>query len=87
MVISVRISRRQEQLLRRFSKQQAASRSELLRTALEAFCQGQLALHTGHHPYRALARWIGCAHSGRGDLAANAHQYAHNALHAKPRAR
>ena len=86
MVISVRLSRTQEQRLRQLSKQLATSRSELIRTALEAFAQSPLAARGGP-PYQTLARWIGCAHSGRGDLAAHAHQSVRRALHAKPRPR
>ncbi len=86
MVISIRLSRTQEQRLRHLAKQLSTSRSELIRSALDAFEATQLSQRSGH-PYDVVAKWIGCAKSGRGDLSARAHEYVSQALHARSRTR
>ena len=82
MVISIRLTHSQEQSLQRLSRRLAASRSELIRAAIDAFCQDPSVTRAGH-PYTSLARWIGCARSGKRDLSARAHHYVRRLLHAK----
>jgi predicted transcriptional regulator len=86
MVISIRLSRTQEQRVRRLAKQLATTRSALIRAALETFDPARDAA-ARPSPYATVARWLGCARSGRGDLAQHAHQLVRSAIHARVRAR
>lgn len=86
MTITVRLTAAEERSLRETVRILSANRSEVVRRAIAQYCQERLR-EGNRRPYDDIARWVGCAHSGKGDLASRAHQRYRKQIHAERRGR
>lgn len=72
-MLTVRLSRDQGRLLDAAARIAGESRSSLVREAVLRYCEDRVKT-ARKSPYEAVAARIGCAHSGRRDLSARAHE-------------
>ncbi|MBI2841742.1 MAG: hypothetical protein HYX75_25790 [Acidobacteria bacterium] len=81
MTITVRLTAAEERSLRETVRIHSATRSDVVRLAIAQYCQERLR-EGKRRAYDDIAQWIGCAHSGKGDLATGAHKLYRERIHA-----
>lgn len=86
MMYTVRLTPKEEKLLAQAARESSTKRSELVREAIAEYCAAKLK-RARRPAYEAMASSIGCARSGRGDLAERAHELFRKALLEKRRSR
>jgi hypothetical protein len=68
MVISVRLDQEEQRLIGRLARTMKKSRSDVIRTALEALAQREHLVGSPGTPYERVAHLIGCVKGGPPDL-------------------
>lgn len=86
MTITVRLTETEERALKEAMRALSVNRSEVVRHAIARYCEEKLR-ERNRRPYDDVAEWVGCAHSGKGDLASRAHEQYGKHLHASGRTR
>lgn len=86
MTVTVRLTAAEERSLRETVRLLSANRSEIVRKAIAKYCEERLR-EGKRRPYDQIAPWVGCAHSGTGDLSRRAHELYRKGIRGESRVR